>query len=81
MNPVGERFIELAVTLYYRDLSQEELQEFRESYQALVKRYKPVIEKEYEKAKIRKLIFLAFQTADGAWLTELYDRYQAIERR
>lgn len=80
MDVVAERFIELVAIQHYRELDPIEKKELVESYRELVRRYKPTIEKEWEKAKIRKLIFLAFQTADGAWLSELYDRYQRIEK-
>lgn len=73
MDVVAERFIELVAIQHYRELNQEEMREFVESYKYLVKR-------QWEIAKIKKLIYFAYQTADGAWLTELYDRLQKIEK-
>ena len=73
MDVVAERFIELVAIQHYRELDQEELKEFAESYKYLVRR-------QWEIAKIRKLIYFAYQTADGAWLAELYDRLQKIEK-
>ncbi len=73
MNVVAERFIELVAIQHYRDLDQMEMKEFAESYKYLVRR-------QWEIAKIKKLIYFAYQTADGAWLVELYDRLQKIEK-
>lgn len=80
MNVVKERFIELAVIQRFRKLSQEEEREFAESYRVLVKNYLPIIEKEWEKSKIRKLMYLAYETKDVPWILELYDRLKKIEK-
>lgn len=74
MDIVAERFIELVAIQHYRELNREEQREFAESYKYLVRR-------QWEIAKIKKLIYFAYQTADGAWLAELYDRLQKIEDR
>jgi hypothetical protein len=69
---VAERFIELAVTQYYRPLNKTEQQNFYESYKWLIKRW-------WDLAKLKNQSLAAYMVGDTDWHYEICAELDRLE--
>jgi len=69
---VAERFVELAVTMHYRPLTETERKELIESYQWLVNR-------QWRVAKLKNLSLVAYMSGDTEWQHEICLELERLE--